>query len=65
MFLRLPPVITVIVALFTLSVTACSKNMAVNVRPPECTVDEKTDCSTVRREPNAMMEEPFFQREEN
>lgn len=46
-------------------ISACSKNMAVNVRPPECTIDEKTDCSTIRREPNAMTEEPFFQKEVN
>lgn len=41
--------------------TACSKNMAVNVRPPECTVDEKSsDCSTAPRQPSDMTEEPFF-----
>lgn len=44
--------------------TACSKNMAINVRPPECTVDEKSDCSTIRQEPNAMTDEPFFKKDE-
>lgn len=40
---------------------ACSKNMSVSVRPPECTVDEKTsDCTTAPRKPSDMTEEPFF-----
>lgn len=40
---------------------ACSKGMRVSVRPPECTVDEKSpDCRTDSRQPSDMTEEPFF-----
>lgn len=49
-------------ALSVLVLAACSKNMAINVAPPECTVDEKSDCSTIRQEPNAMTDEAFFQK---
>ncbi|MBM3618144.1 MAG: hypothetical protein FJX23_06305 [Alphaproteobacteria bacterium] len=51
------------IALSALLLVACSKNMSINVAPPECTVDEKSDCSTIRQEPNAMTDEPFFQKD--
>lgn len=55
MFLRLFALSCIVLGL-----AACSDNMKFSVRPPECTTGEKSDCSTVRREPNAMTEEPFF-----
>lgn len=52
----------VILACTVVALAACSKNMAINIAPPECTVDEKSDCTTIRQNPNAMTEEAFFQK---
>lgn len=51
-----------LLCLSLVAAAACSKNMKVDVRPPECTVDEK-DCSTAPRDPKPMTDEPFFQRD--
>lgn len=52
-----------LLVLSALLLAACSKNMSINVAPPECTVGERSDCSTIRQEPNAMTDEPFFQKD--